>query len=377
MAQVKLRTKEMTGKRHSLYLDFYPAIPHPETGRPTRREFLGLYIYDKPKTEPDKEHNRETLKLAENIKAKRQLEVQAEHFDFLKKKIENVDFLKYFKELSEKQNESDAELYLSAWTYLNRFTGGSLMSSEIDESFCNDFKEFLNTTSSTRTQGSKEKMKLSENSKHTYFNKFRAALKQAFKAGIIKDDLFGKIKPIPQNKETHRNFLSQEELQALANTPCSLPILKQAALFSALTGLRFSDIKKMTWNEVRHSNKDGYYIQFKQKKTGGAEVLPISEQAVRILGERKAEDDSIFETLQYSAQTNTFLRNWVSAAGIKKDITFHSFRHTYATLLLSNKVDLYTVSKMLGHKQISTTQIYAKIIDATKRDAADKIKIEF
>ena len=62
---------------------------------------------------------------------------------------------------------------------------------------------------------------------------------------------------------------------------------------------------------------------------------------------------------------------------IKKNITFHSFRHTHATLLLSNGVDLYTVSKMLGHREIKTTQIYAKIIDKQKQDAANKIQLQF
>jgi hypothetical protein len=59
--KVKLRQKAITGKRHSLYLDFYPPIPHPKTGEPTRREFLGLYIFDKPKTPIDKDHNTQTL----------------------------------------------------------------------------------------------------------------------------------------------------------------------------------------------------------------------------------------------------------------------------------------------------------------------------
>jgi integrase len=168
-----------------------------------------------------------------------------------------------------------------------------------------------------------------------------------------------------------------EELQNLANTPCTMPLLKKAALFSALTGLRFSDIQKMVWSEVRHSKSEGYFLQFRQQKTKGAEVLPISEQAYALLGEKGLADSKVFEGLLYSAYVNVHLKKWVLKAGITKDITFHSFRHTFATLQLSLGTDLYTVSKMLGHREIETTQIYAKIMDKTKREAANKIQLTF
>lgn len=152
--------------------------------------------------------------------------------------------------------------------------------------------------------------------------------------------------------------------------------LKQAALFSALTGLRFSDIEKLTWSEVQHSRAEGYYLQFRQQKTQGVELLPISEEAVMLLGERGAPDTQVFEDLTYSAQNNTLLRDWVRAAGITKYITFHCFRHTYATLQLSHGTDIYTVSKLLGHRELKTTQIYAKVIDRSKRDAANRITLK-
>lgn len=158
---------------------------------------------------------------------------------------------------------------------------------------------------------------------------------------------------------------------------CELPELKKAFLFSALTGLRWSDIEKLKWSEIQHSNDYGYYIRFRQKKTKGAETQPISEQAVSLLGERKEPDDKIFDALHYSAWSNLKLQQWIYKAGIHKDITFHCARHTYATLQLTLGTDIYTVSKMLGHKELRTTQIYAKIIDEKKHEAANKIKLDF
>ncbi len=86
---------------------------------------------------------------------------------------------------------------------------------------------------------------------------------------------------------------------------------------------------------------------------------------------------TVFEGLQYSAYQNSLLKEWIIKAGITKAITFHCFRHTYATLQLSQGTDIYTVSKMLGHRDLKTTQVYAKVIDLTKRAAADKIKLDF
>jgi site-specific recombinase XerD len=70
-----------------------------------------------------------------------------------------------------------------------------------------------------------------------------------------------------------------------------------------------------------------------------------------------------------------YLSAWLKAAGITKKITFHCFRHTFATLQLTNGTDIYTVSKMLGHSNLKYTQVYAKVVDEKKDKAAQAIKL--
>ncbi len=130
------------------------------------------------------------------------------------------------------------------------------------------------------------------------------------------------------------------------------------------------------WSEIQSSG-DNYYIRFRQKKTKGSETLPISKQAFDILGERGKPEEAIFEDLKYSAWNNLKLREWVMKAGITKHITFHCARHTYATLQLNLGTDIYTVSKMLGHRHLKTTEVYAKVIDKKKQEAANRIQLEF
>jgi len=377
--KVKLRQKAISGNRQSLYLDFYPPIPHPETGEPTRREFLGLYLFDKAKNPIDKQHNKETLQLAEQIRQKKENHLNKPEiysgYELEQKRIKELgeqNFVAYFKTLADKRKASNHDNWVSAYNYLETFTKGNLKFADLNEKFCNEFKEYLLTTKSNKSS----KTTLAQNSAVSYFNKLKATLKQAYKDGYLTTDLNAKIEPIKQ-AETRRNFLTIEELNSLVKTECNNPLLKRAALFSALTGLRFSDIKNLVWGELEYIEGNGYFIQFKQQKTKGVEMMPISEQAYSLLGERKEPTDKVFEGLTYSAYENKHLYQWIGAAGITKDITFHCFRHTFATLQLSKGTDIYTVSKMLGHRELKTTQIYAKIIDQTKREAADKIQLDF
>ena len=151
--------------------------------------------------------------------------------------------------------------------------------------------------------------------------------------------------------------------------------LKRAALFSALTGLRHSDIQKLTWGEIQKEG-DSYRLHFTQQKTKGVEYMPISEQAYQLCGEPKEPNQLVFEDLPDPAWISKPLQRWIKAAGISKKITFHCFRHTYATLQLAGGTDLYTVSKMLGHTDVKTTQIYAKIVDEKKNQAVNAIVID-
>jgi len=381
--KVSLRQKKISKGRKSLYLDFYPPIPNSKTGEPTRREFLGLYIFDKPRTPIDKLHNNDTLLIAKSISQKREnflnkpeIYSQYEKEQLRLKKLGEQCFIEYYTQLANKRKASNHDNWMSALNYLKSYTNGSLKFADLNEKFLEDFKEYLLSTKSKRSN----KTTLSQNSAVSYFNKVKAALKQAFKDGILQSDLNAKIKPI-KAEETRREYLTLGELNNLVKTPCNDILLKRAALFSALTGLRFSDIQKMTWGELEYINGQGYFLNFNQKKTKGVEVLPISEQAYSFTEGTEnpkdmPQDKSVFDGLKYSAYHNKHLFQWIGAAGITKDITFHCFRHTFATLQLFNGTDLYTVSKMLGHKDLKTTQIYAKIVDQTKRTAANKIKLE-
>jgi len=362
--KVTLRQRTKNGKI-SLYLDYY------HKGK-RKLEYLRLYLIDKPRTSEERSFNKKTLQLGESIRAKRQLELQNGIYGFEDSEKINSLFLTYFELLAEKRRDSDGNYgnWLSALKHLKNWKKSNVRFADIDREWLEDLKYYFVHEAKT-----KQGRALSKNSCVSYFNKVKAALKEAAKDGIILRNPAEDIDGIKE-AETKREFLTLEELKRAVQAHCEIEVVKNAFIFSALTGLRFSDIEKLTWSEIQHSNENGYYIRFKQKKTKGQETLPITEDALKFMGERKEGNEKVFRNLTYSDYNNAKIREWMIRARVEKHITFHCARHTYATLQLTLGTDIYTVSKLLGHKSLKTTEVYAKIIDEKKKEAANRIKLD-
>ena len=325
--KVKLRTKAISGNRQSLYLDFYPAIPHPETGEPTRREFLGMYLFDKAKNPIDKQHNKETLHLAELIRQKREnhLNKPEIYTGYEKEQLKNKErgeqnFVTYFKSLVDKRKASNYDNWVSAYNYFEAFTKGNLKFADLNEKFCNDFKEYLVTTKSKKNP----KIILSQNSAVSYFNKLKAALKQAFKDGHLHIDLNSKIECI-ETIEVIKQTLTIEELNTLAKTECQNQLMKTVTLFSALTGMPYMEMQNLKWEQIEVSESFGIRIKMRRQKTNKPYLINISEQAYKLLGECKEPNDKVFIGLCNSDRYDDFPK-WLIKAGISKKMTFHDLR---------------------------------------------------
>lgn len=284
------------------------------------------------------------------------------------------DFIAYFDKITVSLHVKSSSAIVVNWrrvsTLLKLYSNGDpIPFANISIKMLEDFKRFLLSA----PQGGNKPGTISQTTASTYFSILKAGLKQAFVDDYLSTDLAAKVKNIPPNN-VRRNYLTEAELNQLANTPCDIPVLKRAALFSALTGLRHCDIQKLRWSEVQR-DEDSYRLNFTQQKTKEVEYMPISEQAYKLCGEPKEPCRLVFEDLTDAAWISKPLQRWLDAAGITRKITFHCFRHTFATLQLANGTDIYTVSKMIGHTNVKTTQIYAKVVNEKKEQAANAIKI--
>jgi integrase len=370
--KVHLRQRKQTKDGSiSLYLEIYKGTTTSSEGKVKNLrdyEYLNLYLIDKPKTAIDKQQNKDTLQLAESIKAKRELEIKNGLYGFKNEFKQSANFVEYFKDLMNKRKQSKGNFanWDSTLKHLIKFAGTKVSFREIDQNFCENFRDFLiNTAKKTSGQP------LSSSSVSAYFNKFRACLKEAVKKKIILSNPAIDVSN-PKVIENIRQHLSLDELKAIVKAECRYDFLKRAFIFSCLTGLRWSDVNSLKWSELQNTN-DGWRITFHQQKTKGLQYLDISEQARGYLGEIGNPDDKVFTGLKYSSFMNIEISKWMMRAGITKDITFHCARHTFAVLQLTLGTEIFTLSKLLGHSELKTTQIYAKIIDEKKREAVNKI----
>jgi len=362
--KVTLRKRELPSGKITLYLDFYPPIRNPRTMEMSRREYLGIYIIKKPRTPEERNINAEKLKQAEAIRAQRELSTINEQFGFIDKAKQKMDFLAYFKEKLPNQDQKWEKIY----KHFYRFVNGKCTFSDVTVDLCNSFRTYLLNA----RQLKHDKRTLSQNSAAGYWSTFRGLLAIAYRDKYLLENINEHLDKI-DTQDTRRHFLTIEEVQALHNTPCQEPVLKAASLFSCLTGLRFSDIIALRWENFETYPDGGHCIRLRTEKTDTEALNPISLEAFELCGEKST--GLVFKGFKKS-MLQSILPKWLQAAGITKHITFHCFRHTFATLLVSNGSEIYTVSKMLTHKNVSTTQIYADLIDEKKREAAETIKIK-
>tara|TARA_R110002167_G_scaffold91462_7_gene246175 strand:- start:193 stop:1326 length:1134 start_codon:yes stop_codon:yes gene_type:complete len=369
--KISLRTKKIKNGKFSLFIEFYKGHYIDKNGinkYDRDFEYLKLYPLEYPSTTDEKRKNKEIYELAEKILSIRKAEFYQGKFKLKNDKKGQITFMDYYTRLKEDRFETKANYgnWDAAQKHIEKYCPPRKQLKDIDIDFVKGFKRYLNTKAKTKSD-----TPLSQNSKYTYFNKFKAALREAYTENYLEENVLRSIKGFEQGEST-REYLTYSELQAMTQAECKYPILKNAFIFSCLTGLRWSDIDKLKWSEVRDEDT-GSRIIFRQKKTDGLEYLYVSEQSRKLLGKRANESDRVFKGLKYGAVYNTEILRWCMKAGITKHITFHSARHTNAVLLLENGADIYTVSKRLGHKEIRTTEIYTKIIDEKMKEAATLI----
>jgi integrase len=275
------------------------------------------------------------------------------------------NFIEYFDTAAQKRHVRSSESIRTNWKrtldMIKLFKGDTIPFSKIDNHFAEDFKMFLMTVPC----GGNKSGTISQNTAATYFSIFKAGLKQAFVDGYLTIDLSAKIKGI-QEQETRREFLTVEELNTLAATPCDNDQMKRAALFSALTGLRHCDIQKMQWKELQMVG-DQARLNFTQQKTKGVEYMPISPQALELCGKPQKPNQLVFEDLPDPSWISRPLKKWLEAAGITKKITFHTARHSYASVLKRSGANIAYISESLGHSNLKTTENYLASFEKEER----------
>ena len=375
---VRIRFKQLSNGNQSIYLEYYTGdVIRKENyvGGKRKDEFLKLYLISE-RTREDKAKNEATLALAKAIQSRRIVEVQNDAHGFQNTNKSRVNLLDYLENIGKQSAEQGSRNYartvLNTVRALRLFRGDYIAFRDVDKEFLSEFTDYLRQMPKASKYGVlKTGGRLSNNSVVSYYGTLRTAINRAYKEGIItvnptkEFDFASKVRQEPSRRE----YLTLDELKTLINTECRHEIVKRAFLFSCLCGLRVSDIRKLRWCDLQRSG-GRVRIEITMQKTKEPLYLPISDEALKWLPERgEANGSDFIFPLTHEGTVNDTLQHWAKVAGITKHISFHVSRHTHATMMLTLGADLYTVSKLLGHKNIATTQIYAKIVDKKKEEA--------
>lgn len=373
---VRIREKRLNDGNVSLYLDIYYRGAR-------KKEGLKLYLVPEVNSAA-KLQNANTRKLAEQIKAQRILDIQQQGIvnweDVKKSKMTLSAWVEQYTTedcgLSPASMRSKRNAQARVEQYLLHIGKPDLVLTEVDKDFCKGFIAFLKTC--TFNNGKKT---LGSTTCRIFVNRLAAALSKAVRDGLIDRNPFKLLetKEKPQKANAMREFLTIDELRQLIATPCRYDIVKKAFLFSCFTGLRYSDMMTLKWSEI-HKAADGktLYIEHEQVKTRNRVTIPLSDEALKWMPRKVKDIDTVFHQLRITSTTvEVVLGEWMQEAGIQKHITYHCSRHTAATLLLTLGADLYTVSKILGHKSIRMTEVYAKIVDKKKIETMNLVNNMF
>ncbi len=383
---VRIRFKELANGNKSIYLDIY------QEGK-RKYEFLKLYVV--PEVDAaSKVANANTLQAARAIQAQRVIDI-ANRKAGIDKDYGNMllmDWLKKYQDIRLKTGQSGkrAEQIGTAIKHIEVFNGGQRVKmKDVDENYLKSYIEYLRTAKSrTATVNAKP---LSKSSAESYFVVLASALKEAKRQKIIvsnpAENLSSEDKKSIKAEAPEVGYLTIDELQAMIGYTYKEQnkMLRKAFLFACFTGFRISDIRSLRWGEIKNADS-GVYVHKLMQKTMTYVDLPLPEQALYWLPNRdgKKDEDFVFPTAgKWSREklteclpvtqwcVNTEIRRWAAQAGVKKHITFHMSRHTYATTLITLGADLFTVQKLLGHKNIQTTQVYAELVGKKKREAVE------
>ena len=270
-------------------------------------------------------------------------------------------FIEHFeKRVGVNRAAKSARTYRCACGHVARFLSERLRLSDIpfsilDRSFVDKFDLYLRT-----------ERKLAPNTIVLYMSRLHTVINKAIAAGIITADPFAGYEP--PRPERRRRYLTREELQRLMTTPLSVPrlyLVRDLFLFSCYTGISYGDMCRLTAANLETAEDGTTWMKATREKTNVEFEIPLLNLPLHIIDKyRDTTAAGKLLPMYGNSELNKGLKHLAAACGIDRKLTFHMARHTYATeITLSHGVPMETVSRMLGHSRVDTTQIYAQVTD--------------
>lgn len=395
----KLRQNILKDGRASLYLEYY--LGRSETpvldengnqilytdgamaGKPKykikhsrKKMILKLYIWLHPRNRRERNQNNETLALAYRIRFEREQSFLEDREGYRLKRESENDFLEFCSKYIESPSlTKHSRVTLSqGFQKFKRFLASSsryslysnnLRMSMLTNEMVAEYVEYL------KENGKGDGPKI-------YFRMFKRMVTAAVDRGMIRKNPCSGFVIKNDNMSLQKDTLLPEEIHRLIAThfPGENAEIHRAFIFDLYTGARWCDTSRLKYRNIDYTSRT---LRFQQKKTKGHSnnswvIVPLSDTLIGLIG--SPEDDNydrlLFRIPRYNC-CNEYLKKWIKKAGIKKKITWHCARHSFAVNVLSNGANIKTVSSLLGHTSIKMTERYLHVIDNLKQKAIDSL----
>lgn len=382
--KIELRSRMLQSGNRTLYLEFY------EKGGKRTYESLNLFLIPE-RNDEDRRVNEATLSNALKLKAERALGIERKKEGKEGNEVKSSrifaewmdEYLSYLKSDGRFSNayclhmRSAIRIVKSFLDYIRR---PRLQMAKVDKDFYKSFLTYVNDVY-RNTKSPDHPKPLSDRTKLLIQTDLNAMLNHAVKQGQLSKNPFYELELRERFKKTasDREYLTVDELKRLEQVETGSPRTKQTFLFCCFTGLRHSDLTELRWQNIQKTDT-GYRVYIPaMKKTKKPVIIPLNKKALEWLPERGSatKEDLVFPNLPIISSADRALKYMAKRAGIQKSISFHCSRHSCATLTLAAGGDLYTTSRMLGHTDIHSTEIYAKVMPEAKVAAIDLLNRAF
>lgn len=381
----KLGAKILSDGRESLFLDYYLGYQmawSEKLGREVakknrRREYLSLYLWQAPRTPIERQQNKETLELAKKIRFERGQQLLEQGEGYRLKKDSNINFLDWMWAYYEAYTKGDKRHIKRAHDVFIDFLNATpeyqkyakrLKPEQLDKEMIEAFTEYLQHR--FRGEGP-----------HTLYARFKKIIAAAVDKDVMRKDPCHGISITIDNGSLKKDVLSMDEIKQLitCHYQGESVNIRRAFLFCLRCGLRFCDVKDLTYSNVDFANR---LLKFEQAKTKGhssasSVVIPLSDGVLDLIGKPSVEgnrDELIFPLPSHTMCLKA-LRHWCKRAGIDKHITWHCARHSFAVNILNNGANIKTVAALLGHSGLKHTEKYTRAVDALKQDAINSLSV--
>jgi len=313
---------------------------------------------------PDKAMTKEVYRLAETIRAKKELALVSRQNGIYDPTVGRLLLSDYLEDAARGKSTQYAIHKVIHWIKMLRAT---TRMDDLNTAWMEKFQAALLTQAG-----------VSPRTCEHYCNTLRAQFKRALRDKILVEDPGAGV-PHIKVAEKMKPHLELWEVEKLIATPIGGqrtgigPAIRQAWLFGVATGLRISDIRTLRWADI---DREGHRISKVQVKTGQVVNIPIKDEAWELIKDPAPDADLVFPriaSIKNIENTNPYLKKWGEDAGLSKSIGWHIARHTDATQLLESGADVYTVMKLLGHTKIETTMKYAAVTNQKRQSAVDNL----